>query len=122
MIQTQTVLDVADNSGAKRVMCFKVLGGSGRRFASVGDEVVCSVKSAEPNGAVKKGEIIKGVIVRTIKQFQRKDGSAVRFDSNAVVLVDKDKNPTGTRIFGPIARELRSKGYSKIISLAVEVV
>ena len=122
MIQTQTVLDVADNSGAKRVMCFKVLGGSRRRFASVGDEVVCSVKSAEPNGSVKKGEIIKGVIVRTRKQFQRKDGSVVRFDSNAVVLVDKDKNPTGTRIFGPIARELRAKGYSKIISLAVEVI
>jgi large subunit ribosomal protein L14 len=122
VIQTQTVLDVADNSGAKRVMCFKVLGGSRRRFASVGDEVVCSVKSAEPNGSVKKGEIIKGVIVRTRKQFQRKDGSVVRFDSNAVVLVDKDKNPTGTRIFGPIARELRAKGYSKIISLAVEVI
>ena len=122
MIQAQTVLDVADNSGAKSVMCFKVLGGSGRRFASLGDEVVCSVKGAEPNGAVKKGEIVKGVIVRTVKHFQRKDGSTVRFDSNAVVLVDKDKNPTGTRIFGPIARELRSKGYSKIISLAVEVV
>jgi large subunit ribosomal protein L14 len=122
VIQAQTVLDVADNSGAKSVMCFKVLGGSGRRFASVGDEVVCSVKSAEPNGSVKKGEIIKGVIVRTVKQFQRKDGSTVRFDSNALVLVDKDKNPTGTRIFGPIARELRAKGYSKIISLAVEVV
>lgn len=122
MIQAQTILDVADNSGAKSVMCFKVLGGSGRRFATLGDEVVCSVKSAEPNGAVKKGEIVKGVIVRTVKHFNRPDGSTVRFDSNAVVLVDKDKNPTGTRVFGPIARELRGKGYSKIISLAVEVV
>jgi len=122
VIQAQTILDVADNSGAKSVMCFKVLGGSGRRYATLGDEVVCSVKSAEPNGSVKKGEIVKGVIVRTVKHFQRQDGSSVRFDSNAVVLVDKDKNPTGTRVFGPIARELRGKGYSKIISLAVEVV
>lgn len=122
MIQTQTLLTVADNSGAKSVMCFKVLGGSGKRYASIGDEVICSVKSAEPNGAVKKGEKVRGVVVRTVRSVQRPDGSSIRFDSNSLVIVDENKNPKGTRIFGPVARELRAKGYSKIVSLAVEVV
>lgn len=122
MIQAQSILDVADNSGAKSVMCFKVLGGSRKRYATVGDIIVCSVKSADPNGAVKKGEKIKGVIVRTVKPVKRDDGSSIRFDSNSLVIIDDDKNPKGTRIFGPIARELRTKGYSKIVSLAVEVV
>jgi large subunit ribosomal protein L14 len=122
VIQTQTLLTVADNSGAKSVMCFKVLGGSGKRYATLGDEVICSVKSAEPNGAVKKGDKVRGVIVRTVRSVSRPDGSSIRFDSNSLVIVDEDKNPKGTRIFGPIARELRAKGYSKIVSLAVEVV
>jgi large subunit ribosomal protein L14 len=122
VIQTQTLLTVADNSGAKSVMCFKVLGGSGKRYASIGDEVICSVKSAEPNGAVKKGEKVRGVVVRTVRSVQRPDGSSIRFDSNSLVIVDENKNPKGTRIFGPVARELRAKGYSKIVSLAVEVV
>lgn len=122
MIQAQTILSVADNSGAKSVMCFKVLGGSGKRYASIGDEVICSVKSAEPNGNVKKGDKVRGVIVRTAQSFKRDDGSTVKFDTNSLVIVDQDKNPRGTRIFGPIARELRNKGYSRIISLAVEVV
>ena len=122
MIQTQTLLTVADNSGAKVVMCFKVLGGSGKRYAGIGDEVICAVKSADPNGAIKKGEKVRGVIVRTLRSVSRPDGSSIRFDSNSLVIVDEDKNPKGTRIFGPIARELRAKGYSKIVSLAVEVV
>jgi large subunit ribosomal protein L14 len=122
VIQTQTMLTVADNSGAKSVMCFKVLGGSGKRYATLGDEVICSVKSAEPNGAVKKGDKVRGVVVRTVRSVSRPDGSSIRFDSNSLVIVDEDKNPKGTRIFGPIARELRAKGYSKIVSLAVEVV
>ena len=122
MIQAQTILSVADNSGAKSVMCFKVLGGSGKRYASIGDEVICSVKSAEPNGNVKQGDKVRGVIVRTAQSFKRDDGSTVKFDTNSLVIVDQDKNPRGTRIFGPIARELRNKGYSRIISLAVEVV
>jgi large subunit ribosomal protein L14 len=122
MIQAQTILTVADNSGAKTVMCFKVLGGSGKRYASLGDEVICSVKSAEPNGNVKKGEKVRGVIVRTSKSVQRPDGSTIKFDTNSLVIVDEDKNPKGTRIFGPIARELRGAGYGKIVSLAVEVV
>lgn len=122
MIQTQTILSVADNSGAKSVMCFKVLGGSGKRYATIGDEVICAVKSAEPNGAIKKGDKIRGVVVRTIRSISRPDGSSIRFDTNSLVIVDEDKNPKGTRIFGPIARELRAKGYSKIVSLAVEVV
>lgn len=122
MIQTQSYLTVADNSGAKSVMCFKVLGGSGKRYASIGDEVICSVKSAEPNGSIKKGDKVRGVVVRTVRSVQRPDGSSIRFDSNSLVIVDEDKNPKGTRIFGPVARELRAKGYSKIVSLAVEVV
>jgi large subunit ribosomal protein L14 len=122
MIQAQTILSVADNTGAKSVMCFKVLGGSGKKYASIGDEVICSVKSAEPNGSVKKGEKIRGVIVRTSYNLNRPDGSSIKFDSNSLVIVDEEKNPRGTRIFGPVARELRAKGYSKIVSLAVEVV
>lgn len=122
MIQAQTMLDVADNSGAKSVMCFKVLGGSGKRYASIGDEIIGSVKTVEPNSGVKKGEKVRGVIVRTSRAVNRPDGSSIRFDSNSLVIVDQEKNPKGTRIFGPVARELRSKGYSKIISLAVEVV
>jgi large subunit ribosomal protein L14 len=122
MIQAQTIMSVADNTGAKSVMCFKVLGGSGKVSATIGDEVICSVKSADPNGSVKKGEKIKGVIVRTTKAVKRPDGSSIRFDSNSLVIVDDDKNPKGTRIFGPVARELRAKGYAKIVSLAVEVV
>jgi len=122
MIQTQTIMSVADNSGAKSVMCFKVLGGSGKTSATIGDEVICSVKAVDPNGSVKKGDKIRGVIVRTKKAVQRPDGSSIRFDTNALVLVDEDKNPQGTRIFGPVARELRARGYSKIVSLAVEVV
>lgn len=122
MIQAQTTMSVADNTGAKSVMCFKVLGGSGKRYASIGDEVICSVKSADPNSSVKKGDKIRGVIVRTIKPVQRTDGSSIRFDTNSLVIVDENKNPKGTRIFGPVARELRAKGYSKIVSLAVEVV
>lgn len=122
MIQAQSMLDVADNSGAKSVMCFKVLGGSGKRYATIGDEVICSVKSVEPNSSLKKGDKIRGVIVRTKKPVKREDGSSIRFDTNSLVIVDTDKNPKGTRIFGPIARELRGKGYSRIISLAVEVV
>lgn len=122
MIQAQTILSVADNTGAKSVMCFKVLGGSGKKYASIGDEVICSVKSAEPNGSVKKGEKIRGVIVRTSHNLNRPDGSSIKFDTNSLVIVDEEKNPRGTRIFGPVARELRAKGYSKIVSLAVEVV
>lgn len=122
MIQAQTILTVADNSGAKTVMCFKVLGGSGKRYASLGDEVICSVKTAEPNGNVKKGEKVRGVIVRTAKPVQRPDGSTIKFDTNSLVIVDTEKNPKGTRIFGPVARELRGAGYGKIVSLAVEVV
>ena len=122
MIQAQTILSVADNTGAKSVMCFKVLGGSGKKYASIGDEVICSVKTAEPNGAVKKGEKIRGVIVRTSHNLNRPDGSSIKFDTNSLVIVDQEKNPRGTRIFGPVARELRAKGYSKIVSLAVEVV
>jgi large subunit ribosomal protein L14 len=122
MIQAQTILSVADNTGAKTAMCFKVLGGSGKRYATVGDEVICAVKSADPNGIVKKGDKIRGVVVRTTHSLNRPDGSSIKFDGNSLVIVDEDKNPRGTRIFGPIARELRAKGYSKIVSLAVEVV
>ena len=121
MIQMNTVLNVADNTGAKRIGCIKVLGGSKRRYAGVGDIIVASVKEAMPGGAVKKGEIIKAVIVRTQKEINRKDGSTLRFDSNAAVIIDDQKNPRGTRIFGPIARELREKNYMKIVSLAPEV-
>jgi large subunit ribosomal protein L14 len=122
MIQLRTGLDVADNTGAKRVQCIKVLGGTRRRYAHIGDVIVCSVKLAQPDGTVKKGEVVRGVIVRTKFTIMRTDGSKLRFDSNAVVLVDKDLNPRGTRIFGPVARELREKNCMKIISLAPEVV
>ena len=120
MIQAETKLRAADNSGAKVIECFKVLGGSKRRYASVGDIIVCSVKSAEPRGMVKKGEKIRAVVVRVKKSIRRKDGSYIRFDENAAVVLD-GKEPKGTRIFGPVARELREKGYAKIISLAPEV-
>ena len=122
MIQLRTGLDVADNNGAKRVQCIKVLGGTRRRYAHIGDVIVCSVKLAQPDSTVKKGEVVRGVIVRTRFTIMRPDGSKLRFDSNAVVLVDKDLNPRGTRIFGPVARELREKNCMKIISLAPEVV
>ena len=121
MIQVETDLDVADNSGARRVRCIRVLGGSGRRFASVGDIIVVAVKEAMPRGRVKKGEVLRAVIVRTAKDVRRSDGSAIRFDSNAAVLINKQGEPIGTRIFGPVTRELRAKGYMKIISLAPEV-
>jgi large subunit ribosomal protein L14 len=121
MIQVETDLDVADNSGARRVRCIRVLGGSGRRFASVGDVIVVAVKEAMPRGRVKKGEVLRAVIVRTAKDVRRSDGSAIRFDSNAAVLINKQGEPIGTRIFGPVTRELRGKGYMKIISLAPEV-
>ena len=121
MIQQQTYLQVADNTGAKELMCIRVLGGSGRKFANIGDVVVCSVKKAAPNGTVKKGEVVKAVIVRSAKGVRRADGTYVRFDENAAVLIKDDKNPRGTRIFGPIARELRDKEYTKILSLAPEV-
>ncbi len=121
MIQTQTVLDVADNYGARKVMCVKVLGGSKRKYASVGDVIVVSVKEAIPNAKVKKGEVAKAVIVRTCKEIARSDGSYIRFDNNSAVLVDNQHEPIGTRIFGPVARELRAKRFLKIISLAPEV-
>jgi large subunit ribosomal protein L14 len=121
MIQMQTNLDVADNSGAKRVMCIKVLGGSKRRYATVGDTIVVSIKEAQPKGRVKKGDVRKAVVVRVSKAIKRKDGSAIRFDTNAAVLVNKDNEPIGTRIFGPVPRELRAKNHMKIISLAPEV-
>ena len=122
MIQMQTKLDVADNTGAKVVQCIKVLGGSGRAFAGLGDIIVCSVKKALPSSDVKSGTVVKAVVVRTRHPIRRGDGSYVRFDRNAVVLVDNDKNPRGTRIFGAVARELRQKNFMKIISLAPEVV
>ena len=121
MIQEYTVLNVADNSGAKKVMCFRVLGGTRRRYASIGDIVVCSVKDATPNGQVKKGEVARAVIVRTKHPVRRRDGSYIRFDDNAAVIIDTQKEPKGTRIFGPVARELREKEFMKIISLASEV-
>lgn len=121
MIQAETNLDVADNSGARRVQCIKVLGGSKRRFASVGDVIVVSIKEAIPRGRVKKGEVVQAVVVRTAKDIRRSDGSAIRFDRNAAVLINKQGEPIGTRIFGPVTRELRAKKYMKIISLAPEV-
>ncbi|MEL6347090.1 MAG: 50S ribosomal protein L14 [Myxococcota bacterium] len=121
MIQTESVLDVADNSGAKRLLCIKVLGGSKRKYASVGDIIVVSVKEAIPNGKVKKGAVAKAVIVRTSKELRRPDGSYIRFDTNSAVLINNDKEPIGTRIFGPVARELRAKKFMKIVSLAPEV-
>lgn len=121
MIQQQTKLKVADNTGAKELMCIRCLGGSHRKFAGVGDVIVASVKTAIPNGVVKKGDVVKAVIVRTKKPIKRADGSYVRFDENAAVIIRDDGNPKGTRIFGPIARELRDKDYMKILSLAPEV-
>jgi large subunit ribosomal protein L14 len=121
MIQVQTRLAVADNTGAKELMCIKVLGGSKRRYASIGDIIVCSVKEASPGGVVKKGDVVKAVVVRTVKPTRRQDGSYIRFDENAAVILKDEKEPKGTRIFGPVARELRDKEYSKIISLAPEV-
>ena len=121
MIQMRTNLEVADNSGARRVQCIKVLGGAKRRTASIGDIIVVSIKEAIPRGKVKKGDVHKAVIVRTSKELRRGDGSAIRFDRNAAVLIDKEGEPIGTRIFGPVTRELRSRGYMKIISLAPEV-
>ncbi|TWT46590.1 50S ribosomal protein L14 [Botrimarina hoheduenensis] len=122
MIQMQTRLNVADNTGAKQVMCIKVLGGSRRRFAGLGDVIICSVKSVIPGSEVKKKAVVRGVIVRVKSPTRRSDGSYVRFDSNAVVLIDKDNNPRGTRIFGAVARELRDRRFMKIVSLANEVV
>jgi large subunit ribosomal protein L14 len=122
MIMAQTILDVADNTGARRAMCIKVLGGSRRRYASVGDVIVVAIKKAIPGGDVKQGEVAKGVIVRTRRAVRRPDGSLVRFDSNALVLLDAAGNPRGTRIFGPVARELRQRNFMKIVSLAPEVV
>ena len=121
MIQQQTYLKVADNTGAKEVMCIRVLGGTGRRYANIGDVIVCSVKKAAPGGQVKKGEVVKAVVVRTVKGLRRADGSTIKFDDNAAVIIKEDKNPRGTRIFGPVARELREKDYLKILSLAPEV-
>lgn len=121
MIQMQTILDVADNSGAKKLYCIKVLGGSKRKYAGVGDIVVCSVREALPNSKVKKGDVVKAVVVRTAKELGRPDGSYIRFDDNSGVVINNAKEPVGTRIFGPVARELRAKKYMKIISLAPEV-
>jgi len=121
MIQTESVLEVADNSGARRIKCIKVLGGSKRRYARVGDLIVVAVQEALPGGKVKKGEVQRAVVVRTAKEFRRKDGTSIRFDENAAVLLSKQDEPIGTRIFGPVTRELRGKGYMKIISLAPEV-
>ncbi len=122
MIQVESMLKIADNSGAKLIKCFKVLGGTRRRYARVGDIIVASVKSAEPRGSVKKGDKVKAVIVRQVRAYRRKDNSYIRFDENAAVILDSNnKDPKGTRIFGPVARELREKGYAKIVSLAPEV-
>ncbi|UOF91904.1 50S ribosomal protein L14 [Fodinisporobacter ferrooxydans] len=121
MIQAQTRLTVADNSGAKEIMCFRVLGGSNRRTANIGDIIVASVKSATPGGVVKKGDVVKAVIVRSKRGVRREDGSYIRFDENAAVIIKEDKSPRGTRIFGPVARELRERDFMKIISLAPEV-
>ncbi len=121
MIQQQSYLKVADNTGAKELMCIRVLGGSGRRYANIGDVIVASVKKAAPGGVVKKGDVVKAVVVRTAKGLRRNDGTYIRFDDNAAVIIREDKNPRGTRIFGPVARELREKDYLKILSLAPEV-
>lgn len=121
MIQTQTVLDVADNSGAKSIMCIRVMGGSKRKYAYIGDTIVASVKEAIPNAKVKKGDVVKAVVVRTKKETRRDDGSYIRFDQNSAVLINAQLEPVGTRIFGPVARELRAKKFTKIISLAPEV-
>ena len=121
MIQQQSYMKVADNTGAKELMCIRVLGGTGRRYANIGDVVVCSVKKAAPGGQVKKGEVVKAVVVRTVKGIRRNDGSYIKFGENAAVIIKEDKNPRGTRIFGPVARELREKDFMKILSLAPEV-
>ena len=121
MIQMETYLKVADNSGAKELMCIRVLGGTRRKYANIGDVVVCSVKKATPGGVVKKGDVVKAVIVRSAKGLRRADGTYIRFDENAAVIIKEDKNPRGTRIFGPVAKELREKDYMKILSLAPEV-
>ena len=121
MIQQQSYMKVADNTGAKELMCIRVLGGTGRRYANIGDVVVATVKKATPGGQVKKGQVVKAVIVRSVKGVHRNDGSYIRFDDNAAVIIKEDKDPQGTRIFGPVARELREKGYLKILSLAPEV-
>ena len=122
MIQEGTVLTVADNSGAKKIRCFRILGGTGRRYATLGDIIVASVQIALPNGAIKKGEVVRAVIVRTAKEYRRPDGTYIKFDDNAAVIITDTKEPKGTRIFGPVARELRDKTFLKIISLAPEVV
>ena len=119
MIQQQTYLKVADNTGAKEIMCIRVLGGSGRRYANIGDVIVASVKKAAPGGVVKKGDVVKAVVVRSVKGVRRDDGTYIRFDENAAVIIKEDKNPKGTRIFGPVARELRDKDYLKILSLEI---
>ncbi len=121
MIQQQSVLTVADNSGAKKVMCIKVLGDSKKRYARIGDLIAASVKVATPGGNVKKGDVVKAVVVRTKKEYRRRDGSYIRFDENAAVIINKDMEPVGTRIFGPVARELREKSFMRIVSLAPEV-
>jgi len=121
MIQVYTRLKVADNSGAREIMCIRAMGGSNRRYARVGDIIIASVKVATPNGAIKKGDVVRAVVVRTSQGYGRPDGSTIRFDDNAAVLVDADKNPRGTRIFGPVARELREHGFMKIVSLSPEV-
>lgn len=121
MIQSESNLNVADNSGAKKLLCIKVLGGSRRRYASIGDIIVCSVKNAVPNSAIKKGEKVRAIVVRTRKEIRRADGSYIKFDENAAVVIDNQMNPRGTRIFGPVARELRERDFMKIVSLAPEV-
>ena len=121
MLQQQSYMKVADNTGAKELMCIRVLGGTGRRYANIGDVVVCAVKKAAPGGIVKKGDVVKAVIVRSAKGVRRADGSYIKFDENAAVIIKEDKTPRGTRIFGPVARELREKEYTKILSLAPEV-
>jgi len=121
VIQQQSLMKVADNTGAKELMCIRVLGGSRRRYAGIGDIVVCAVKKAAPNGVVKKGEVVKAVIVRTVKELRRADGSYIKFDENAAVILKDDNTPKGTRIFGPVARELRDSDFTKILSLAPEV-
>lgn len=121
MVQQETLLKVADNTGAKELNCIRVLGGTGRRYANIGDVIVCSVRKINPGGGVKKGEVVKAVIVRSVKGVRRADGTQVRFDENAAVIIKDDKTPRGTRIFGPVARELREKEYMKILSLAPEV-
>lgn len=122
MIQQETRLKVADNTGAKELLCIRVLGSSGRKYAAIGDVIVCAVKDAAPNMPVKKSDVVKAVVVRTKKSSKRKDGTTIRFDENAAVIINKDGNPVGTRVFGPVARELREKGFMKIVSLAPEVI